>query len=121
MISGLVPITMAILIGCLCKSRITNREDTGRSFRVHDEPLWHSAGNQFRLAHIFLNLDSEFIFFFLDMVLKSFPSSVTSDRLEVVLLEIMGDLLAQDGPLCVSGAEVNARPDSSVDYLLKHV
>src|SRR2546422_3713585 len=57
MISGLVPITMAILIGCLCKSRITNREDTGRSFRVHDEPLWHSAGNQFRLAHIFLNLD----------------------------------------------------------------
>ena len=43
------------------------------------------------------------------------------DRLEVVLLEVLGDLLAEHGTLRVSGAEVDAGPHSSIDDFLERV
>ena len=43
------------------------------------------------------------------------------DRLEVVLLEVVGDLLAEHGALHVGGAEVDAGPYSSVNDLLGRV
>ena len=46
---------------------------------------------------------------------------MSSDRLEVVLLEVVGDLLAEHGSLHVGGAEVDAGPHSSVDDLLGRV
>src|SRR6266478_2941988 len=49
------------------------------------------------------------------------PSSMSFDRLEVVLLEVVGDLLAEHGSLRVRGAEVDAGPHSSVDDLLERV
>ena len=44
-----------------------------------------------------------------------------SDRLEVVLLEVVGDLLAEHGSLHVGGAEVDAGPDAGVDDLLERI
>jgi hypothetical protein len=46
---------------------------------------------------------------------------VKPNRLEIVLVEIVSDLLAEHGALRVSGAKVDARPDSSVDYLPEYV
>jgi len=43
------------------------------------------------------------------------------DRLEVVFLEVVGDLLAEHGSLRVGGAEVNVGPDSGVDNFAKDV
>src|SRR5436190_23833537 len=43
------------------------------------------------------------------------------DRLEVVLLEVMGDLVAEHGSLSVGGAEVDAGPHSRVDNFTKDV
>ena len=48
-------------------------------------------------------------------------SSVSSDRLEVVLLEVLGDLVAEHRSLNVSRAEVDASPHAGVDDLLEHV
>ena len=47
--------------------------------------------------------------------------SVSLDRLEVVFLEVVGDLLAEHGSLRVGGAEVNVGPDSGVDNFAKDV
>ena len=44
------------------------------------------------------------------------PRSV--HRLEVVLLHVVEDLLAEDGSLNIGGAEVNPAPDAGVDDLL---
>ena len=44
---------------------------------------------------------------------------MSSIRLEVVFLEVVGDLLAEDGSLRIGGAEVDAGPDSGVDDLLE--
>jgi hypothetical protein len=46
---------------------------------------------------------------------------VSSDRLEVVLLEVAGDLLAELCPLHVGGAEVDPAPDARVDDLLERI
>ena len=46
---------------------------------------------------------------------------MSSDRLEVVFLEIMGDLLAEPGSLLVGGAEMDASPHSGVDDLFERV
>ena len=46
---------------------------------------------------------------------------LSSDRLEVVLLEVVGDLLAEHRSLHVGGAEVDAGPHSGVDDLLERV
>ena len=43
------------------------------------------------------------------------------DRLEVVLFEVVGDLLAEHCSLRVGGAEVDAGPHSGVDDLLERV
>src|SRR5438094_3528833 len=43
------------------------------------------------------------------------------DRLEVVLLEIVGDFVAEHGSLRVGGAEVDASPHSRVYNFAKHV
>ena len=43
------------------------------------------------------------------------------DWLEVVLLEVVGDLLAEHGSLLVGGAEMDAGPDSGVDDLLERI
>src|SRR5437899_9069866 len=43
------------------------------------------------------------------------------DRLEVVLLEVLSDLLAEHGSLRVGGAEVDARPHSGVDNFAEHI
>jgi hypothetical protein len=45
----------------------------------------------------------------------------TSHRLEVVFLEVVGDLLTEHRSLRVGGAEVDASPDSGVDDLLERV
>jgi TolB-like protein len=42
-------------------------------------------------------------------------------RLEVVLLEVVGDLLAEHRTLRIGSAEVDAGPHSGVDYFLQHV
>ena len=55
------------------------------------------------------------------LVLKCRRSSVSSNALEVVLMEIVGDFIAEHGPLLVGGAEVDARPHTGVDYFLKDV
>ena len=47
--------------------------------------------------------------------------SVSLGRLEVVLVEIVGDLFAEHGSLRVGGAEVDAGPHSGVDDLLVRV
>ena len=44
-----------------------------------------------------------------------------SDRLEVMLLEVVGDLIAEHRTLHIGSAEVDAGPDSGVDDLLKRV
>ena len=46
---------------------------------------------------------------------------VSVDRLEVVFLEILGDLLAEHGSLRVGGAEVDAGPHSGVDNFAEHI
>jgi hypothetical protein len=46
---------------------------------------------------------------------------VSLDRLEVVLLEVMGDLLAEHRSLHVGGAKVDAAPYSGVDDLIQRV
>ncbi len=46
---------------------------------------------------------------------------VSSDRLEVVFLEVVGDLLAEPGSLFVGGAEMDAGPHSGVDDLFERV
>ena len=46
---------------------------------------------------------------------------MSSDRLEVVLFEVVGDLVAEHRSLHVGGAKVNAGPYSSVDNLLERV
>src|SRR6266516_7370464 len=43
------------------------------------------------------------------------------DRLEVVFLEIVGDLVAEHGSLRVGGAEVGAGPHPGVDNFAKDV
>src|SRR6266480_7095903 len=43
------------------------------------------------------------------------------DRLEVMILEVVGDLMAEHGSLRVGGAEVDAGPHSGVDDLLERV
>ncbi len=43
------------------------------------------------------------------------------DRLEVVLLEVVGDLLAELGSLLVGGAEVDAGPDPRVDNFAQDI
>src|SRR6267154_3039941 len=43
------------------------------------------------------------------------------DRLEVVLLEVVGDLIAEHRTLHVGGAEVDASPHSGVDDLFERV
>src|SRR6266699_3423073 len=43
------------------------------------------------------------------------------DRLEVVLLEVLSDLLAEHRSLRVCGAEVDARPHSGVDNFAEHI
>jgi hypothetical protein len=43
------------------------------------------------------------------------------DRLEVVLLEVMGDLLAEHRSLHISSAEVDTGPHASIDDLLERV
>src|SRR5438105_9491764 len=43
------------------------------------------------------------------------------DRLEVVLLEVLSDLLAEHRSLRVGGAEVDARPHSGVDNFAEHI
>ncbi|MGC1994233.1 MAG: hypothetical protein WA704_09840 [Pseudolabrys sp.] len=43
------------------------------------------------------------------------------DRLEVMRLEVLGDLLAELGSLLVGGAEVDAGPHSGVDKLLDYI
>src|SRR5438876_12247670 len=43
------------------------------------------------------------------------------DRLEVVLLEVLSDLLAEHRSLRVGGAEVDARPHSSIDNFAEHI
>ena len=48
-------------------------------------------------------------------------SSVSVDWLEVVLLEVVGDLLAELGSLLVGGAEMDAGPHSGVDDLFERV
>jgi len=74
-----------------------------------------------RTDGVLLSFVSDFIFSFWLFVLKYVSSSVAPDRLEVVLLEIMGDLLAQHGSLCVIGAEMDASPYSRVDYFFEYV
>jgi hypothetical protein len=44
-----------------------------------------------------------------------------SDRLEVMLVEVVGDFLAEHGALHIGGAEVDAGPQSGIDYLLERV
>jgi len=46
---------------------------------------------------------------------------VSWDRLEIVFLEVVGDLLTEHRSLRVGGAEVDAGPDSGVDDLLERV
>ena len=46
---------------------------------------------------------------------------MSPDRLEVVFLEVVGDLLAEHRSLRVGGAEVDASPYSGVDDLLERV
>ena len=46
---------------------------------------------------------------------------VSVDWLEVVLVEVVGDLLAELGSLLVGGAEVDAGPHSGVDDLFERV
>ena len=58
------------------------------------------------------------ISFFL-AVLLSFAAS--SDRLEVVLLEVVGDLVAEHGSLHVGGAKVDAGPHSRVDNFAQDI
>src|SRR4029453_19299163 len=53
--------------------------------------------------------------------LTAAAQSPSLDWLEVVLLEVLGDLLAEHGALRVGGAEGDARPHSCVDGLVKHV
>src|SRR5438128_6847571 len=48
-------------------------------------------------------------------------SVVSMDRLEVMLLEVLSDLLAEHGSLRVGGAEVDARPHSGVDNFAEHI
>ena len=43
------------------------------------------------------------------------------DRLEVVLVEVVGELLAEDGSLNVGGVEVDPTPDAGVDDLLEPI
>ena len=43
------------------------------------------------------------------------------DWLEVVLLEVVGDLLAELGSLLIGGAEMDAGPHSGVDDLLERI
>ena len=43
------------------------------------------------------------------------------DRLEVVLLEVLGDLLAEHGTQCVGCAEVDASPYASVDNFAENI
>jgi hypothetical protein len=43
------------------------------------------------------------------------------DRLEVVLVEIVGDLIAEDRTLHVGSAEVDASPHSGVDNFAEDV
>ena len=43
------------------------------------------------------------------------------DWLEVVFLEVAGDLLAEPGSLLVGGAEMDASPHSGVDDLVERV
>src|SRR6478735_8389964 len=51
--------------------------------------------------------------------LLSFAAS--SDRVEIVLLEVLGDLLAELGSLLIGGAEMDAGPHSGVDDLLERI
>jgi hypothetical protein len=44
---------------------------------------------------------------------------VSAGRLEVVLLHVVDDLLAEYGALHVRGSEVDAAPDAGVDDLLE--
>ena len=46
---------------------------------------------------------------------------MTSDWVEVVLLEVVGDFPAEHRSLPVGSAEVDARPDSRIDDFLEHV
>ena len=46
---------------------------------------------------------------------------VLLDRLEVVILEVVGNLLAEHGSLHVGGPEVDACPDAGVDHLLERI
>src|SRR5262249_57167618 len=45
----------------------------------------------------------------------------SSDRLEVMLLEVLGDLLAEHGSLRVGRAEVDAGPYTSVNHFFERV
>src|SRR5438552_12817363 len=47
--------------------------------------------------------------------------SQSVDRLEIMLLEVLGDLLTEHGSLHVGGAEVDAGPHSGVDNFAEHI
>src|SRR5438046_2878608 len=51
----------------------------------------------------------------------SLRCSAWSNRLEVVLLEVLGDLLTEHGSLRIGGAEVDAGPHSGVDNFAEHI
>src|SRR5437588_6121634 len=53
--------------------------------------------------------------------LSASPRSASSDPLEVMLVNVVGDLLAELGSLLVGSAEVDAGPHSSVDDLFERV
>ena len=47
--------------------------------------------------------------------------SASFDRLEIVLLKVLGDFLAEHGSLHVRSAEMDAGPYSGIDYFLLNV
>src|SRR5205814_10639075 len=55
------------------------------------------------------------------LVLKICPSSLSLERLEIVLLHVVDHLPAENLLLYVSIAEVQARPDAGIDDLLESV
>src|SRR5512132_3202659 len=51
----------------------------------------------------------------------SFSFAASSDRVEIVLLEVLGNLLAELGSLLIGGAEMDASPHSGVDDLFERI
>ncbi len=51
----------------------------------------------------------------------SFSFAASSDRVKIVLLEVLGDLLAELGSLLIGGAEMDAGPHSGVDDLFERI